>query len=174
MFCIYLRTNSGLCHLYHKLIGFYNWDKCLLCGTNWVFKWLILNRYKTLFFLNYSDRKQHINFFRLTCTLNKLMQILEYNLSWQLLETRTIIHETCCETFCFNNRSFLLKLTYIRRGYESNNLKVMRQITDQFLCIISTCIIFHRIKFVIYTFKTPVIAMFVNIIKYLIQNFHIY
>jgi hypothetical protein len=28
-----------LCHLYHKLIGFYNRDeKCLLRGTNWVFK----------------------------------------------------------------------------------------------------------------------------------------
>ena len=38
LFCIYLRTNSHLCHLYHKLIGFYNRDeKCLLRGTNWVF-----------------------------------------------------------------------------------------------------------------------------------------
>ena len=24
VFCIYLRTNSDLCHLHHKLIGFYN------------------------------------------------------------------------------------------------------------------------------------------------------
>jgi hypothetical protein len=39
VFCIYLRTNSDLCHLHHKLIGFYNRDeKCLLRGTNWVFK----------------------------------------------------------------------------------------------------------------------------------------
>ena len=39
MFCIYLRTNSDLCHLQHKLIGFYNRDeKCLLRGTDWVFK----------------------------------------------------------------------------------------------------------------------------------------
>ena len=31
--------NSDLCHLYHKLIGFYNRDeKCLLCGMNWFFK----------------------------------------------------------------------------------------------------------------------------------------
>ena len=38
-FCIYLRTNSDLCHLQHKLIRFYNRDeKCLLRGTNWVFK----------------------------------------------------------------------------------------------------------------------------------------
>jgi len=36
--CIYLRTNSDLCHLQHKLIGFYNREeKCLLRGTNWVF-----------------------------------------------------------------------------------------------------------------------------------------
>jgi hypothetical protein len=38
VFCIYLRTNSDLCHLQHKLIGFYNRDeKCLQRGTNWVF-----------------------------------------------------------------------------------------------------------------------------------------
>jgi len=38
-FCIYLRTNSDLCHLQHKLIGFYNRDeKCLQRGTEWVFK----------------------------------------------------------------------------------------------------------------------------------------
>ena len=38
--CIYLRTNSDLCHLYHKLIGFYNRDeKYLLRGMNWVFKY---------------------------------------------------------------------------------------------------------------------------------------
>jgi hypothetical protein len=39
VFCIYLKTNSDLYHLHHKLIGFYNLDeKCLLRGTNWVFK----------------------------------------------------------------------------------------------------------------------------------------
>jgi len=38
-FCIYLRTNSDLCHLQHKLIGFYNRDeKVLQRGTDWVFK----------------------------------------------------------------------------------------------------------------------------------------
>ena len=36
---IYLRTNSDLCHLHHKLVGFYNRDeKCLQRGTDWVFK----------------------------------------------------------------------------------------------------------------------------------------
>ena len=40
MCCIYLRTNSELCRLQHKLIGFYNRDeKCLQRGTDWVFKW---------------------------------------------------------------------------------------------------------------------------------------
>jgi len=40
LFCIYLRTNSDLCHLQHKLIGFYNRDEeCLQCGTDWVFKY---------------------------------------------------------------------------------------------------------------------------------------
>jgi hypothetical protein len=38
VFCIYLRTNSDLCRLHHKLIGFYNQDeKRLLRGTTWVF-----------------------------------------------------------------------------------------------------------------------------------------
>ena len=38
VFCIYLRTNSDLCHLQHKLIGFYNRDeKCLQRGTDWGF-----------------------------------------------------------------------------------------------------------------------------------------
>ena len=40
VFCVYLRTNSDLCHLQHKLIGFYNPDeKCLQRGTDWGFKY---------------------------------------------------------------------------------------------------------------------------------------
>jgi len=37
---LYLSENdSDLCHLQHKLVGFYNRDeKCLLCGRDWVFK----------------------------------------------------------------------------------------------------------------------------------------
>jgi hypothetical protein len=39
VFCVCLRTNSDVCHLQHKLIGFYNRDeKCLQRGTDWVFK----------------------------------------------------------------------------------------------------------------------------------------
>ena len=41
--CVCARTNSDLCHLQHKLIGFYNRDeKCLLHSTNWVFKYTSL------------------------------------------------------------------------------------------------------------------------------------
>jgi hypothetical protein len=39
VFCIYLRTNSDLCLLQHKQIGFYNRDeKCLQRRTDWAFK----------------------------------------------------------------------------------------------------------------------------------------
>ena len=38
-FFFVLRTNSDLCHLQHKLVGFYNQDeKCLQRGTDWGFK----------------------------------------------------------------------------------------------------------------------------------------
>ena len=33
MFCTYLRTNSDLCHLHHKLIGFYNRDEKCFCAV---------------------------------------------------------------------------------------------------------------------------------------------
>ena len=34
-----LNHTGHVMHQQHKLIGFYNWDeKCLLRGTNWVFK----------------------------------------------------------------------------------------------------------------------------------------
>jgi hypothetical protein len=40
MLYIHLGTNSDLCHLQPKLIEFYNRDeKCLLRGTDWVFKY---------------------------------------------------------------------------------------------------------------------------------------
>jgi len=39
VFYIYLRTNSELCHLQLKLIGFYYQDeKCFQRGRDWVFK----------------------------------------------------------------------------------------------------------------------------------------
>jgi hypothetical protein len=39
VFCIYLRKNSDLCHLQHKVFGFYNRDeKCSQRGTDCVLK----------------------------------------------------------------------------------------------------------------------------------------
>jgi hypothetical protein len=36
---VYLKTKSDLCHLQHKLIGFYKADeKCLQRGADWVFR----------------------------------------------------------------------------------------------------------------------------------------
>jgi len=39
---LYLSENKrDLCHLQHKLIGFYNRDeKCLQRGTDWIFKYI--------------------------------------------------------------------------------------------------------------------------------------
>ena len=63
VFCIYLRTNSNLCHLQHKLIGFYNRvEKCLLRGTNWVFKWSCLHFvFKGLIMKCLSDKRCEIH-----------------------------------------------------------------------------------------------------------------
>jgi hypothetical protein len=57
VFCIYLRTNSDLCHLQHKLIGFCNRDeKCLQRGTDWVFKLSSLRSvFERLYKINGSD-----------------------------------------------------------------------------------------------------------------------
>jgi hypothetical protein len=37
VFCIYLRTNSDLCQLQHKLIGFYNPDESVYSAVRTVF-----------------------------------------------------------------------------------------------------------------------------------------
>ena len=57
VFCIYLRTNSDLCHLQHKLIGFYNRDECAYCAVQTgslnktvVFKGLNVAQYQVLRF----------------------------------------------------------------------------------------------------------------------------
>jgi len=66
VFCVYLRTNSDLCHLHHILIGFYNPDeKCLQRGTDWgfklsglrfVFKWSVKYITLTQHGLHFRDR----------------------------------------------------------------------------------------------------------------------
>jgi len=70
VFCIYLRTNSDLCHLQHKLIGFYNRDeKCLLRSKDWVFKysslrfvfkWLMIRESKDDLLLHPKDRGKRV------------------------------------------------------------------------------------------------------------------
>jgi len=40
VFYVYLRTDSDVCFIQHKLVGFYNRDeKCLQRGTHWGFKY---------------------------------------------------------------------------------------------------------------------------------------
>jgi hypothetical protein len=70
VFCIYLRTNSDLCHLQHKLIGFYNQDKkCLQRGTDWVFKYSILRFVFKWLILSNAVSLPHPNItVRLGCT----------------------------------------------------------------------------------------------------------
>ena len=59
VFCIYLRTNSDLCHLQHKLIGFYKRvEKCLLRVTDWVFKLSSLPFVFQWFIILLINRKQ--------------------------------------------------------------------------------------------------------------------
>jgi hypothetical protein len=82
--CIYLKTNSDLCHLQHKLIGFYNRDeKCLLCDTNrvfkqsslrFVFKWLI-HPSDIQILLFYSVTKIHSNKFNFELN-NKILTVV--------------------------------------------------------------------------------------------------
>ena len=46
VFCVHLRTNSDLCHLRHKLIGFYSRDGvCLQRGTDCVFIYIYIHIY---------------------------------------------------------------------------------------------------------------------------------
>jgi hypothetical protein len=56
VFCMNLRINSDLCHLQHKLIGFYNRDeKCLQRGTDWIFKYIShLRRISSWVFLSFE------------------------------------------------------------------------------------------------------------------------
>ena len=66
VFCIYLRTNSDLCHLHHKLIGFYNREeRCLQRGTDWVFKlsglrFVCKGFYRRLFFGDLFLKFRHL------------------------------------------------------------------------------------------------------------------
>jgi hypothetical protein len=62
-YCIYLRTSSDLCHLHHKLIGFYNRvEKCLQRSTDWAFKYSSLRFvFKSLNEKANSSSLQHVS-----------------------------------------------------------------------------------------------------------------
>jgi len=119
VFCIYLRTNSDLCHLQHKLIGFYKRDeKCLLRGTDWVFKYSSLRvvckglnlrifrkPFKKIQVSLKSDKNR-------TYFTWRPIYIFVISLS-VLLEMRNVSDESCRENqntqFVFNNWFFLFE-----------------------------------------------------------------
>jgi hypothetical protein len=83
VFCIYMRTNSDLCHLQHKLIGFYNRNrKCLLCGTDWVFKKVKVPNTHGRFCLPPSSTAQSI-----------LQVTLTLEVSWQFFRVTYVARE---------------------------------------------------------------------------------
>jgi len=79
MFCIYLRTNCDLCHLQHKLIGFYNRDeKCLQRGTDC---FLIYNSIRLVFKrLNFTKNDGHFTR-RSIYIYNSISQNMSLNVS---------------------------------------------------------------------------------------------
>jgi hypothetical protein len=80
VFCMDIRTNSDLCHLQHKLIGFYNWDeKCLQRGTDWVF---IYNSG-----LNENLRSAHTVFMCFVWIWEQTAIISLYNINWLVFIT---------------------------------------------------------------------------------------
>ena len=70
VFCIYLRKNSDLCHLQHKLIGFYNrGGKCLQGGTD---LFLIYRRLRLFFKRLISIHNWHVYFNCIPLALEKV------------------------------------------------------------------------------------------------------
>jgi hypothetical protein len=90
VFCVCLKTNSYLCHLQHKLIGFYNRDeKCLERGTDWVCKWSGLRlchlQHKLIGF--YNKMKSVYSAVR-TGSLNKAhCACATYSINWLVFKT---------------------------------------------------------------------------------------
>ena len=76
VFCIYLRTNSDLCHLYHKLIAFITEMKTVYCAV----RTGSLNKAVCASYLKGSWRKQWL---LLVCLRNELLNFVNppYSLS---------------------------------------------------------------------------------------------
>jgi len=87
VFCIYLRTNSDLCHLHHKLIGVYNrYEKCLLRGTNWAFKYSSIQRVNTKSFkLLKFQIPQVNNLSPYCCDKSSIQQCASFGVGSQLI-----------------------------------------------------------------------------------------
>ena len=85
---LYLSENSDLCHLQHKLIGFYNRDgKCLLRCTNWVF------RQSGLRFVFKGLMQFHI-------TYVFLQKLLKLKTSFTILSSQLAVQKFCIGHIC--------------------------------------------------------------------------
>jgi hypothetical protein len=106
VFCVYLKTNSDLCHLHHKLIGFYNRDeKCLQRGTDWAFKWSGLRlchlQHKLIGF--YNEMKSVYSAVR-TGSLNKAVcACVTYSINWLVFITEIKSVCSAVRTGALNN-----------------------------------------------------------------------
>jgi hypothetical protein len=98
VFCICLRTNSDLCHLQHKLIGFFNRDeKCLLRGTDWAFKLSGL-RFVII---------TYIDVFVVASVVTELVHVDAEYRCWPL-EFNCLC--SCCSCSCFSKNWYVLVL----------------------------------------------------------------
>ena len=107
VFCIYLRTNSDLCHLQHKLIGFYNRDeKCLLRGTDWVFKYSGLRFVFKGFIWEQTATCA-------TYSINRLVFITEMKSVYCAVRTGSLNKAVCASSLkgLFENKQRLVPLT---------------------------------------------------------------
>jgi len=83
VFCIYLRTNSDLCHLQHKLIGFYNRDESVYCAIRIV----VLNK--------------------AVCASSFKGSTLVYPLLWWRVRFSLYSHYALFDPFCYCTLSFI-------------------------------------------------------------------
>ena len=127
MFCIYLRTNSDLCHLHHKLTSFYNrvW-KCLQRCTNWALKWSSLrfvfqglNHYSPIFpyvTLALKFKKKKIHF--------------AYSVNVFCMDQKMAIISLYLTTSCNRKGVLFIALSKFKSSYISKILIKVERIND--------------------------------------------
>jgi hypothetical protein len=130
MFCIYLRTNSDLCHLHHKLIGYYNRvEKCLQRGTNWVCKLRCLRFvFKRLIvtpgLLDVYFKHRNWRLMGLKLGKNLLSDIFTDLIKYELLRcgqwTNTWINDTTTSTLAYFVQCFLIANTVLIKKKGTN------------------------------------------------------